>query len=127
MCPSLPPSLSTESQAKRDGVGGGGGGGKGGKGASPRTSGTGGGAGPEDTARRHIASELLQTEKNFVDILTIIVKVGGATCTCICMYICTGIHVCTCTLCKVEAPLTRVKDKIRSTKNHQNLYVVIII
>ena len=32
--------------------------------------------GLEDTARRHIASELLQTEKNFVDILNIIVKVG---------------------------------------------------
>ena len=30
-----------------------------------------------DTARRHIVSELLQTEKNFVDILHIIVKVSG--------------------------------------------------
>ena len=35
---------------------------------------------PVDTARRHIASELLQTEKNFVDILNIIVKV------CACIY-----------------------------------------
>ena len=31
--------------------------------------------GVEDTARRHIASELLQTERNFVNILNIIVKV----------------------------------------------------
>lgn len=30
----------------------------------------------EDSARRHIASELLQTEKNFVEILDVIVKVG---------------------------------------------------
>lgn len=29
-----------------------------------------------DTARKHIVTELLQTEKNFVDILLIIVKVG---------------------------------------------------
>lgn len=29
-----------------------------------------------DIARKHIVSELLQTEKNFVDILHIIVKVG---------------------------------------------------
>ena len=29
-----------------------------------------------DTARKHIITELLQTEKNFVDILLIIVKVG---------------------------------------------------
>lgn len=29
----------------------------------------------EDSARRHIAMELLQTEKNFVDILDVIVKV----------------------------------------------------
>lgn len=29
----------------------------------------------EDSARRHIASELLQTEKNFVEILDTIVKV----------------------------------------------------
>lgn len=30
----------------------------------------------EDSARRHIAMELLQTERNFVDILDVIVKVG---------------------------------------------------
>ena len=29
----------------------------------------------DDSARKHIATELLQTEKNFVDILNIIVKV----------------------------------------------------
>ena len=31
----------------------------------------------EDSARRHIAMELLQTERNFVGILDVIVKVGG--------------------------------------------------
>ncbi len=32
----------------------------------------------EDTARRHIASELLQTETNFVEILNLIVTVSKA-------------------------------------------------
>ena len=36
--------------------------------------------GVEDTARRHIASELLQTERNFVNILNIIVKVCRVNC-----------------------------------------------
>ncbi len=31
----------------------------------------------EDSARRHIASELLQTEKNFVNILNIVVEVSA--------------------------------------------------
>jgi len=32
----------------------------------------------EDSARRHIASELLQTERNFVEILNLIVSVSLA-------------------------------------------------
>ena len=44
--------------------------------AKPETS-----AKDKSSARYHIASELLQTEKNFVSILSIIVKVR--TCTCI--------------------------------------------
>ena len=65
--PSLPPSLSPslpEPHSKREAPH-----------ASSASSSAGAGPCQVDTARRHIASELLHTEKNFVDILQIVVQV----------------------------------------------------